>query len=107
MKIYNKLVRDNIPNIIKETGQKCDIVELEYNDYKREIRNKIVEEAIELNEAKSKLEMIEELADIYELLDYLLIEEKIDALSIKKRRIQKNMEKGGFDLRLYLKSVKE
>lgn len=107
MKVYNKLVRDNIPKIIEDDGKTCKVSVLEYDDYIQEIRRKIVEEARELNEASTKVEMIEELADLYELLDYLLIEYKIDILKVKKRRIQKNMKNGGFDKRLFLHSVSE
>jgi len=107
MKVYNKLIRDNVPEVIKASGKICKVSVLDQEEYIQEIRRKIVEEAIELNEATSKAEMIEELADLYELLDYLLIEYKIDLLKVKKRRIQKNMEKGGFDSRLFLHSVSE
>lgn len=107
MKTYNKLVRDNIPEIIQKDGKNCEVSVLEYKDYIKEIKKKIIEEAIEVNEAKNNEEMIDELADLFELLDYLLIEEKIDLLKIKKRRIQKNIEKGGFENRLYLHNVSE
>lgn len=107
MKVYNKLVRDNIPRVIQDSGKSCEVSILSFEDYIQEIRRKIVEEAIELQEAATRVEMIEELADLYELLDYLLIEYQIDLLKVKKRRIQKNMEKGGFDKRLFLHSVSE
>ena len=107
MKVYNKLVRDNIPEIIEDDGKTCEISVLEYDEFIQEIRRKIVEEATELNAASTKVEMIEELADLFELLDHLLIEYKIDILKVKKRRIQKNMKNGGFDKRLFLHSVSE
>ena len=107
MKEYNKLVRDNIPRIIHNAGKVCDCEVLDDKQYKVELRRKLVEEALELSKSESKKDMIEELADVFELLDYILIEEKIDILEVKKRRIQKNMDKGGFDDKLYLKSVRE
>jgi len=107
MKVYNKLIRDNIPEVIQNDGKTCDVTVLGYEEYIQEIRRKIVEEATELNAATTKEEMIEELADLYELLDYLLIEYKIDILKVNKRRIQKNMKNGGFDKRLFLHSVSE
>lgn len=107
MKVYNKLVRDNIPQIIHNAGKICDVEVLKDKQYKIELRRKLVEEALELSKSNSKQEMIEELADVFELLDYILIEEKIDILEVKKRRIQKNMDKGGFDDKLYLKHVRE
>ena len=44
---------------------------------------------------------------IFITADTLFSGRVIDLLKIKKRRIQKNMEKGGFDHRLYLHSVSE
>lgn len=107
MKIYNKLVRDNIPQIIQRSGKNFKIRLLGEEEYRNELRNKVVEEAKELNKARTKEQMIEELADLYELLDYVLMEEKIDLLEVKKKRIQKNMEKGSFEEGIYLESVSE
>jgi len=104
---YNKLVRDNIPKLIISDGKKPVIRTLNKETYLIELRKKIVEEAKELNSAISKEEMIDELADIYELLDYILIEEKIDLNLIKKRRILKNMSNGGFDDKVFLEYVED
>jgi len=32
MQMYNKLVRDNIPNIIKQNGQKCVVKKLDQTE---------------------------------------------------------------------------
>lgn len=105
MKKYNKLIRDNIPQIIIKSGKNIKIKILDQEDYVFEIKKKLVEETNELLKATTKEEKIDELADIFELLDYYLIETKIDLLEIKKRRIQKNMKNGGFDERIYLEYI--
>lgn len=102
---YNKLVRDNIPQIIKDSGKKCSVRILNDEEYVKALKEKIVEEAKELLEAKTSEDVIEELADLYEVVEALLIEGKIDLLAIKKKRIQKNMEKGAFDERVFLEYV--
>lgn len=107
MKIYNKLVRDNIPQIIVKSGKTFKIKILEEKEFLLELKKKLVEESNELLKTTSKEDMIKELADIYEVLDYILIEHKIDLLEVKKKRIQKNMTNGGFDERIYLEYVKE
>ena len=43
-KIYNKLVRDNIPDIIKNNGEIPITKTLDQNDYKKELEIKLNEE---------------------------------------------------------------
>jgi len=105
MIVYNKLVRDKIPQIIKESGKDCKVRTLDKEEYLIELRKKLIEESTELLEATNTKDAIEELADIYELLETILIEEQYDLLEIKKRRIQKNMAKGAFEERLFLERV--
>ena len=105
MQYHNKLVRDNIPQIIVKSGKSFKIKILDQKNYQIELKKKLIEESSELLKTTSKSEMINELADIYEVLDYILIENKIDLLEVKKRRVQKNMTNGGFDEKIYLEYV--
>ena len=43
-RIYNKLVRDNIPNIIKEKGEEPITRILSDEEYKKELEKKLNEE---------------------------------------------------------------
>ena len=45
----NKLVRDNIPNIIEQKGDKPDFVILDSFDYYNELKKKLSEELTEFN----------------------------------------------------------
>lgn len=105
MKVYNKLVRDKIPNIINESGKICDIRILNEVEYIKELKKKVVEEAIELEQTKDKKELIEEIADIYEVLEALLNAEKIDSKNILKIRNEKNNIKGKFKQHIFLERV--
>lgn len=106
---YPKLVRDNILDIIKDrTGQTPEhhIAEddREFLDY---LLKKIVEEATELQRSVENDNTIEELADVYELLDVIAktvhkTHEEIAAIQKEKR--QKN---GGFDKRIIMHSKVE
>jgi predicted house-cleaning noncanonical NTP pyrophosphatase (MazG superfamily) len=78
MKIYNKLVRDNIPKIIENDGKKYKSRILNDEEYEVELRKKLIEEATELSEAKTEEEKIYELADIYEIIEYVLMVNNID-----------------------------
>ena len=67
-KIYNKLVRDNIPNIIKKNKEIPVTKILDKNDYKKELENKLTEEYHEVLESSGKTR-IEELGDMLEVMN--------------------------------------
>ena len=66
-RIYNKLVRDNIPNIIKEKGEEPITRILSDEEYKKELEKKLNEEYQEVLEASGS-ERVEELADMLEVI---------------------------------------
>jgi predicted house-cleaning noncanonical NTP pyrophosphatase (MazG superfamily) len=72
MKIYNKLIRDQIPQIIEQSG--CNYAIANYSDleYLQALKEKLVEEAQEVVIASNKAELINELADLFEVVDSLL-----------------------------------
>lgn len=105
MKIYNKLVRDNIPKIIENDGKKLKSRILNDEDYEVELRKKLIEEATELFEAKTEEEKISELADIYEIIEYVLMVNKIDKRKVDIMRIKKNMKNGSFEDKIFLEQV--
>ena len=59
MTIYNKAIRDKIPEIIKESGNNCNIKTLSDEKFLIELEKKLDEELIEYHESKS----VEELTD--------------------------------------------
>lgn len=106
MHVYNKLVRDNIPEIIKQSGKDCDVRTLTTREFKRALVTKVVEEGQELMQANNKHEMVDELGDLYEVIETLMMVYKIDKREIDNHRIKKNMTKGGFEHRVFLEKVK-
>jgi len=68
MKIYNKLVRDNIPEIMIKNGAKPVTRILTEEEYLKELNKKLLEEVNEYLESGS----IEELADIEEVIIAIL-----------------------------------
>jgi len=105
MKIYNKLVRDNIPKIIEKDGKKFKSRILNDEEYELELRRKLIEEATELSEAKTEEEKIYELADIYEIIEYILMVNNIDKRKVDTIRIKKNMKNGSFEDKIFLEQV--
>lgn len=102
---YNKLVRDNIPNIIKSNGQEPIIRVLSNEEYKSELEKKLMEECNEvlLSEGNDR---IEELADTLEVIIALAkVEGKTldDVMNVCKT---KRLKRGSFDKKIFLEDVK-
>ena len=102
--IYNKLVRDKIPDIIKQNGEIPIIKILDETTYKKELENKLYEEYQEVLAANGN-ERLEELADMLEIIKSLAkIEGKTldDIILIANN---KNEKRGSFEERIYLEKV--
>ena len=103
---YGKLVRDNIPNIIKENGEEPITRILSEEEYKIELEKKLLEECKEVIEA-SENNKVEELADLLEVLMALgkvygkSFEEIIQVCESKR------MKRGSFDQMIYLEDVQK
>ncbi len=97
-KTYNKLVRDGVPNIIKKSGRVFSIVQgHDDNDLLDYIKNKIIEESKEVRHANSKEEVVEELADLFEILEKLMVHMNISKKEIETKQSRKRIERGSFD----------
>jgi predicted house-cleaning noncanonical NTP pyrophosphatase (MazG superfamily) len=71
MPLYNKLVRDQIPEIIAATGKRYSTRILEDQEYISELKKKSREELEEYINADSNEAAIEELADLLEVIHSL------------------------------------
>lgn len=107
IKIYNKLIRDKILEIIEKIGEKPYWRVLNKKEYLREIKKKILEEAKELVKTKKKKEIINEIVDIQELIDTLALELGLTKSQIQKQQKVKNKKRGGFKKRLFLIKTEE
>lgn len=70
-------------------------------DYHQALLNKLVEEAKEAVEAKPD-NLVEELADVYEVIDAILANLEIDKDVVLTKQEQKRQDKGGFTKKLRL-----
>ena len=101
--IYNKLVRDKIPEIIEASGKTCETEILSNESYLQMLDKKLDEELAEYHQEQN----IEELAD---LLEVLYARAKARGYSIEELdhvRVEKQKSRGGFDKKILLKSVME
>ncbi len=105
-KIYNKLIRDRIPEIITADGEEPEIRKLNQKEFKIELKKKVLEEAKELLKTESKEEITNEIVDIQELLAWLAKEFKISPDSIRSQKLKKNKERGSFAKKLFLIKTK-
>ncbi|WP_142828603.1 nucleoside triphosphate pyrophosphohydrolase [Planococcus soli] len=107
MPIYNKLVRDAIPEVIEKTGKEFSTRILGEVEYEAEVKKKLSEELEEYKEAATNEEAIEELADILELLHAAT---KIHGSSFEELegvRQAKAEKRGGFEKRIFLIEVED
>ena len=102
-KVYEKLVRDNIPDIIKKSGKDCVIEIMDDVEYVEELNKKLAEEVDEYLSSGS----IEEIADIMEVIYSILEVKNISFEEVEKLRMEKREKRGGFNNRIKLVKVIE
>ena len=102
-KVYNKLVRDNIINIIERDNRKAEYEILDDTRYIEELEKKLLEECKEYLEDHS----IEEICDIIEVVDALCAAKGLKKSQIEEIRAQKNKKNGAFKNKIFLKKVED
>lgn len=100
-KIYGKLVRDRIPEIIEKSGRHCTTEILSDDQYLNMLDAKLTEELAEWHADHT----IEELADLMEVIYAAAIARGVSPQDLERRRAQKSAERGGFEKKIYLKEV--
>ena len=101
---YQKLVRDKIPEIIKQNDNVDPITRiLDNEEYLVELNLKIQEELAEYLESGD----VEELADLEEVLRAILDVKNISYEEFESIRKSKVEKRGAFKDRIYLEGVKE
>ena len=102
---YNKLIRDRIPEIIESEGKSHEIVMLSVQSFRCELKKKLVEEANEAMNSSTKEDLLNELADVFEVSEALMKEYEITDEELIARKREKLRKNGGFEKRLFLVSV--
>ena len=101
--VYNKLVRDKIPEIIENDNKSCGIRILGDKEYLEMIDAKLDEELAEYHKDKN----IEELADLLEVLYAATKARGYSLEELEACRKQKAEKRGAFDKRILLEEVRE
>lgn len=102
---YNKLIRDIIPSIIEKDNKSCVVSILDDEQFYLELKKKLIEEATEVLAAKTREELIGEIADMYEIIDKLKEIYSIDDVEVSKVQKIKAEKNGKFEKKLFLVSV--
>lgn len=104
MKItYNKLTRDNIPDLIETSGRKQKSRRMSVEEYEDALISKVVEEIEEYRVTKNE----EEIADIYEVLDCLIKLKGYEPMHIDYLQLIKREARGSFEKRILLEEVED
>ncbi len=100
-RVYNKLVRDRIPEIIQADGKRLKSRVLDDAQHLEALLKKLEEEVAELAEARN----IEELADVHEVLLALAETLKITPQELEEFRHDKALKRGAFNKKIFLEEV--
>jgi len=93
---YNKLVRDKIPRTIEARGERVELVRLRGDALTSELRQKLVEEALEALDVKSGDDLVGELADVEEVIAGLRTALRLSKEQIETERLEKRKRRGAF-----------
>lgn len=106
-KIYQKLIRDKIPQFFAAPNKTFNVRVLDNQEFKVSLRNKLVEESQEVLSASTRDDLINEIADLCEVLNYIKLSENISDSDVDSYRLHKKEERGAFDQKLFLESISE
>jgi predicted house-cleaning noncanonical NTP pyrophosphatase (MazG superfamily) len=96
VKVYQKLVRDFIPIIIRQAGGLARVRVVPRSEARALLLQKLIEEAFEARSASAS-NIVEELADILDVIEALEANFEIEAKSLASVREKKRARRGGFD----------
>lgn len=103
IKVYNKLVRNRIPEIIEASGKNCVTEVLTDEAYLKMLDAKLDEELAEYHADQN----IEELADLLEVIRACAIARGHSVEELEQVRAEKAAKRGSFEKKILLKEVIE
>ncbi len=102
-----KLVRDRIPEIIRASGRSPVTRRLSHEQFATALRDKLLEEAGEACGADGPEDLVDELADVLEVLRALAATVDRSLSDVLLRADSKASERGGFQQRWWLQTSGE
>lgn len=92
----NKLWRDKAPGLMEDTGSKIHIKNLSDAEYNNCLKDKLEEESTEVKNASTKEEILEEMADVLEVIDAICKLHNISKHELEECKKKKYLKRGGF-----------
>lgn len=99
---FNKVVRDKVPAAIRAKGEDVQVAVVRGEGLLKGLRQKLVEEALEVADAKDTGAIVEELADLLEVVNAIQKTLGVTQAEVDQVRKEKATSKGAFDEGLVL-----
>ena len=100
-----KLIRDRLPAIMRAQGLQVFDRRLNDAEFIAALKDKLLEEAQEVGAATSQADLIDELADVMEVIAALADASGVPLQAVEERRQAKRAERGGFAERVFNAAV--
>ena len=95
----DKLIRDGLPAMMQAQGLTVFTRRLDDGEFVERLKDKLIEEAREVGTADSRAELMEELADLREVMLALIAGAGVSEDEVEAARLKIRAEGGGFDIR--------
>jgi len=103
--VFQKLVRDRIPEKIEKNGEVAVTRILNDEEYRLELYRKLREECEEVIHAENSSNRVEELADVLEVVKAIAILEGKTIEDVLEAASKKAEKRGGFQKRIFLEKT--
>lgn len=103
--ICNKLARDKTLETMEKTGITTTHRLLNTKEFLVALQQKLIEEAQEIIEAHDRKNIIQEIADVFEVIDAFKKVYKITNEEIIMAKEEIYQERGGFDNKIFLEKI--
>lgn len=103
--VVNKLIRDNMIEFQTKQGVVLHERILDTAEFNQRIHEKLIEEAHEVIEARTRQDLIEELADLTEVMHAIMTHHKILLTEVEQTRLKKHAERGGFEKKIFSTTI--
>lgn len=94
---YNKLVRDNIPDMIRSKREACEVRQItDVQEFQQELFKKVKEEAVALSMVRTKEDFLTEYADLMVVFETIIKQLDITAEELMEARKANLLRKGAY-----------
>ena len=103
--VQNKLWRDKAHAMLKDFRSIIHVNKLSDDEFMKQLRVKLLEEALEVQAASTQEELMAEVGDVFEVLDAIMKFHNLSEQLIKEMQAAKRELRGGFDDRIFVTHV--